>query len=120
MGVSSKDSRSRAMDQLFDAVDLASDTAKRLEDLAYAFARTGNDVVARELNDHVKDLKQVAQLVRQGAGQCNAFALQDAMQGSANVMAAALAGIALRDAESRLTTSAEHATKHDTNNGART
>jgi hypothetical protein len=110
MGVSSKDLRSQSMDQLFDAVDLASGTAKRLADLADAFARTGNGVVARELNDHVEDLQQVAQLVRQGAGQCNAFALQDAMQGSANVMAAVLAGIALRDAESQLTTAAEHAT----------
>lgn len=97
MGVSGNDPLSGAMDKLFDAADLAGGTAKRLADLADAFARTGNGVVARELEDYVEDLQEAARLVRQGAGQCSAASLRDAQQGTANVMAAVLAGIALRD-----------------------
>ena len=85
--------REQARDSLNAAADTTLSVACSLGDLSEAIARCGNYELAFELAGYAKQLREAARLTQAGYGAYANIGLADAMQSSANILAATLAGI---------------------------
>ena len=93
-------------DMIFLGADEVTRIAYVLKNLAGAFERTGNAVVAKELDETAEQLTKVAKLIREGAAQQINERLRESTESSTNIVLAALAGI---EVSSRLAASTDTA-----------
>lgn len=91
-------------DMIFIGADDVTKISRWLADLADAFERTGNWVVAKELAQTAENLTKAAEMIRQGAAQQINQRLRQSTESSTNIVLAALTGI---EASSRLAASAD-------------
>ena len=103
-------------DMIFIGADEVTIIARGLADLASAFERTGNTVVAKELGETVEQLIRAEKMVRNGAARLFNQHLRDSTESSTNIVLAALAGI---EVSSRLAASADKAHAPLKNKGRR-
>lgn len=96
-------------DMIFFGADDVTKIARGLADLADAFERTGNWVVAKELDETAEQLTKTATMVRTGAARLFNQHLSETVESSTNVVRAVLTGIELSSRMAASTDTAEAA-----------